>query len=156
MEIRFKIMSQKTPLLSEVLSGDRIPEYKLAYFEQRAVNSFYDFVIKRFEEEKINSRLTKAKLAYRIGRGQDQVNRWLASPGNWTIGTAARLLVGICAEEPVLGSRSLAGRVPQNTSTMSFLDDENTATDEIIHLSIPPSATTTEVVKVRAIESAPA
>lgn len=150
-------MSQKTPILSEVLSGDRIPEYKLAYFEQRAVNSFYDFVIKRFEEEKINSRLTKAKLAYRIGRGQDQVNRWLASPGNWTIGTAARLLVGICAEEPVLGSRSLAGRVPQNTSTMSFLDDENSSGDRITAFeNTPPKATTTVVVKVEAMERAPA
>lgn len=106
-------MSPKPDFLSEISEGIKIPEAKMAYFEQRALNGFYDYVMRRFAEEQKNSKLTKATLAKRIGRGPDQVNRMLASPGNWTIGTLARLLVGIAGEEPILTSKKLAGRKPQ-------------------------------------------
>lgn len=149
-------MSQKTHFLSEVLSGDQIPENKLAYFEQRALNSFYDFVIRKFEEERLNSHLTKAKLASRIGRGPDQVNRWLASPSNWTIGTVARLLVGIAGEEPALSSRKLTGRDPQNISVMSLLDDDIVASTELVAFGDnQPKTKTSIVVEIRKMENAP-
>lgn len=146
-------MSQKTPFLSEVLSGEHIPEHKIAYLEQRALNSFYDFVLKKFEDERLNSNLTKAKLAFRIGRGPDQVNRWLASPSNWTIGTLARLLVGIAGEEPTPQSKSLSGRPPQNTHTMSLLDDDKEL--EIHHIKNSIAQTqTTKAVEISPIRSA--
>ena len=112
------------PFLEEVHSGEPIPPEKLAYFEQRALNGFYDYVMTRFLEEKERSQLTKAKLAERIGRGPDQINRWLASPTNWTIATVARLLVGIAGEEPVLSSESLLGRVPTNEYWESVLGED--------------------------------
>jgi len=111
-------------MLAEVRSGEPIPESKLAYFEQRAIDSFYNYVLTRFFEERERSHLTKAKLAERIGRGPDQINRWLASPTNWTIGTVARLLVGIAGEEPVLSSENYLERTPSNEYWESVLGDE--------------------------------
>jgi hypothetical protein len=112
--------SQSTPFLSELASGEAISEGNLLYLEQRALGQFYDYVLGRFEAEQARSGLTKAKLARRIRKGQDQINRLLASPSNWTIGTVARLLAGIAAEEPILSSSSLLGRAPRN---MSVLDE---------------------------------
>src|SRR5689334_14231228 len=103
--------SHGTQFLSEVAAGEPIPEAKLAYLEQRVLNNFYAFVIGRFLDQKEKSNLSQAKLARRINRGTDVVNRWLASPGNWQIGTLARLLVGICGEEAILTSSPLLGRV---------------------------------------------
>jgi transcriptional regulator with XRE-family HTH domain len=131
MEGPFKIMSQKTHFLSEIESGEPIPEANLAYLEQRALNHFYDYVIGRFLERSQANGLTKAKLAKRIGRGQDQVNRLLASPGNWTIGTVARLLAGIAGEEPILVSESLIGRPARNSTVLDSLEDVEIETNHI-------------------------
>lgn len=117
--------SPATHFLSEIAAGGPIPEPKLAYLEQRVLNSFYAFVMAKFFEEKKRSNLTQAKLARRINRGTDVVNRWLASPGNWQIGTLARLLVGISSEEAILSSLPLLGRTPQNQSVIDLLVDED-------------------------------
>lgn len=133
-------MSPKPDFLSEISEGIKIPEAKMAYFEQRALNGFYDYVMRRFAEEQKNSKLTKATLANRIGRGQDQVNRLLASPGNWTIGTLARLLVGIAGEEPILTSKKLAGRKPQNMTVEALLEPLPEQPTKL-RLTQPPTAT---------------
>ena len=118
--------SPATPFLSEIESVSPIPEAKLAYLEQRVLNSFYGFVVGKFLEQKESSSLTQAMLARRINRGTDVVNRWLASPSNWQIGTLARLLVGISGEEAVLSSSPLVGRAPRNQTVADLLaDDEN-------------------------------
>lgn len=134
-------LSPKRPFLEEVRSGELIPANKLAYFEQRALNNFYDYVMTRFMAEKERSQLTKAKLAERIGRGPDQVNRWLASPNNWTIATVARLLLGIAGEEPVLSSESLLGKPRSNEYWESILGDDG----DLPELKAPPKTGTTRI-----------
>lgn len=117
--------SPTTHLLSDVAGGGPIPEANLAYLEQRVLNAFYAFVMAKFFDEKKKSGLTQAKLARRINRGTDVVNRWLASPGNWQIGTLARLLVGISGEEAALSSVPLLGRTPRNQTVLDLLDDQD-------------------------------
>jgi hypothetical protein len=130
METAFMNTSHETQFLSEIADPDAaIPESKLAYFEQRVLNGFYDYVLTQFEKECQEHGLTKARLARRVNRGADQINRLLASPGNWTIRTVARLLVGICAREARLESDNILGRKPQNMTTMDLLNREIDRTD---------------------------
>lgn len=110
--------------LPRILSNEEpIPEAVLSYVEQRAVNSFYNYVLEKYRLAKVEDNLSKADLARRINKGQDQVNRWLASPSNWTIGTVARLLVGIRNEEAKLNSLSFLGRAPSNQKAIDLLEE---------------------------------
>lgn len=95
--------------MSGIAAGEPIPLGKRAYFQQRTLNKFYDFVVSKFLEREAEG-LTKAELARRIGKGPDQVSRWLGAPGNWTLETVSDLLLGIAAEELVPHSMSVLGR----------------------------------------------
>lgn len=117
-------LSPINPFLTELHEKTTIPEDKFAYLEQRVLNNFYAYVLTKFLDEKKRSNLTKAQLAERIGREPAQVNRWLASPNNWTIATLTRLLLGISGEEPVLSSESLLNKPPRNENWESILEDE--------------------------------
>ena len=139
--------SRRMDLVSEINTGDPIPETTLAYLEQRAINGFYAFVLSKFLDAQKHRKLTQVELARRINRGTDVVNRWLRSPGNWQIGTATRLLVGIAGEEAVLSSIPWAGRTPQNQSVLSLLDDDA----EVEQITPPPVTTTrsnTQILQV--------
>ena len=59
-----------------------------------------------------------------------QLNRYLASPGNWTIGIIQRLLAGISAEEAFLRSEPLLGRTPQNRNVLDLLDEQPETIDQ--------------------------
>lgn len=96
--------------LSQELDADVIPAGALAYVGQRAKNTYYHFVMSKFRERK----MTQAELARKIGKNPAQMNRMLASPGNWTIETIAVLLAGICGEEVTPSSTPFAGRPPRN------------------------------------------
>lgn len=107
-----------TSFLSEIELGAPIPEEKLAYFEQRAMNNFYAFVLRKF----IASGVKKSELSSRVSISPSQLTRYLASPSNWTIATVQRLLIGICGEEVFLSSEPLIGRPPQNHTMVDLLD----------------------------------
>lgn len=136
-------MSQHAQLQSEISGDGPISEASLSYLEQRALSQFYDYVMARFEAEESKSNLTKARLARRIQRGQDQVNRLLASPGNWTIATVARLLAGISGEEPVLSSGPLFGLSPQNMTVMDLLESTTIPAPVILKRPLASEATPT-------------
>lgn len=89
---------------------DRIAPHALSYLSQRAKNTCYDFVMRRF----FASKMTKTELGRRIGKSPAQVNHMLASPGNWTIRTMAELLAGIGDEEFLPNALSLKRRAPKN------------------------------------------
>jgi hypothetical protein len=123
-------------LLKEIEAGHDgppIPPAKLAYFQERLRGRIFDFILGIFLDEQKNG-LTQAKLARRIGRTADVVNRWLGAPSNLTVDTISDLLVGIAAEEPSLSRSSLLGRAPVNSS----------------HLDDVPSIADAEVSKQRA------
>jgi hypothetical protein len=112
----------RAQLLKEIEAGHEgppIPPAKLAYFQERLRGRIFDFILDIFLDEQKNG-LTQAKLARRIGRKADVVNRWLGAPSNLTVDTISDLLIGIAAEEPNFSRSSLIGRVPVN---YSHLDD---------------------------------
>jgi len=139
--------SQTTQFLSEISGGNAIPEAKLAYLEQRVLNSFYAFVVEKFLDEKKRSGLTQAGLARRINRGTDVVSRWLASPSNWQISTVARLLVGISGDEAILSSLPLAGRSPRNRSVIDLLDDTSRTSESV--REYPETASSVSTINIR-------
>jgi hypothetical protein len=87
---------QKTFSLFEPEAENRIPPSTLAYFQARNKHRAYDFVIGQF----VKSRLSKASLSRRLGKGNDSVSRWLGAPGNWTLDTLSDLLFAINGGEP--------------------------------------------------------
>jgi Helix-turn-helix len=102
--------------------GAPIPEATRAYFQQRLRNRFFEFILNRFVEQQKHG-LTKAKLARRIGKTPDIVNRWLSAPSNLTLDTASDLLLGIKAEELEMGASSLLNRMPVNYNHLAEFHD---------------------------------
>jgi hypothetical protein len=112
----------QTQLLNELAAdpdGNPISESKLVYLRERLRARFFDFLIDRFERER-DSGLYQAKLAKRIRKSPEVINRWLGAPSNLTLDSISDLLAGIAAEEPVFSSSSLLDRAPVN---YSHLDD---------------------------------
>lgn len=94
--------------------GPTIPEPTRVYFQERLKNRFFEFLLNRFlEQQKFG--LTKAKLARRIGRTPDVINRWLSAPSNLTLETASDLLLGINSEELEMDASSLLNRSATNS-----------------------------------------
>ena len=83
--------SLKTLSLSKPQNDDRIPRSSLAYFQSRNRHRIYETVVAAFLE----SGLTQAELARRLGKGTDQVCRWLGAPGNWGLDTVSDLAFAI-------------------------------------------------------------
>jgi hypothetical protein len=81
----------RTSFLAEPQGEDRVSTRTLAYVAEATRDSLFDFITMRFLE----SGLTKARLAKRLGKDAAQVNRLLSLPGNWTIDTCAELLFAI-------------------------------------------------------------
>jgi hypothetical protein len=106
----------QTQLLNEIQAGHdgpTIPESKRVYFQQRLRDRFFDFITGCFLQEQKKG-LTKAKLARRIGKPPEVVNRWLAASSNLTLDSISDLLLGICAEELEMDGRSVLNRRPTN------------------------------------------
>ncbi len=115
--------SPQTPFLSEIGSGLTIPVGKLAYFQERAHNNWYNYVLTKFLEKERTGELTRAQLARRIGRSPAVITRLLGAPGNWTLDTVTDLLLGIAAEEMTPASSSVLNRSPQNFRTADWLKE---------------------------------
>lgn len=125
----------QTRLLNEVAaghSGPEIPESKRVYFQERFRARVFDFLIKLFLSEQAKG-LTKAKLARRIGKPPEVVNRLLAAPSNMTMDTISDLLLGIGAKELEMGSSDLLNRTPSN-----YIHLDEFATARIIEIHNPP------------------
>jgi hypothetical protein len=106
----------QTQLLKELAAGpngDPISGSKLVYLQERLRGRFFDFLIEKFEGARGDG-LTQAKLARRIKKSPEVINRWLSAPSNLTLDTISDLLAGISAEEPNFSSSSLLGRAKLN------------------------------------------
>jgi hypothetical protein len=109
-------------LLSELADGpdgDPISESKLVYLQERLRARFFDFLMDRFENAR-DGGLNQAKLARRIRKSPEVINRWLGAPSNLTLDSISDLFAGIASEEPDFSSSSLLNRAPVN---YSHLDD---------------------------------
>lgn len=114
------ITSQRKPLEAELESNGPISERNLAYLAARANNNFYDYVMGKFLVAETGG-LTRAELSRKTGIPQSVLSRTLAAPGNWTIGTVAKLLAGICAEELKPDSESFLNRPAVNYTQADIL-----------------------------------
>jgi hypothetical protein len=113
------------PFLAELAagpSGPPIPRAKRAYFQQRLRNSFFNYLLTKFEAARAKG-LTKATLARRIEKSPEQITRWLGSPSNLTLDVACELLLGIAAEEFEATSSCPLSKVESNFSYFHFLTD---------------------------------
>jgi transcriptional regulator with XRE-family HTH domain len=113
----------QTQLLNELAAGadgEPISESKLVYLQERLRGRFFDFLLEKFEAARGNG-LTQRKLARRIRKSPEVINRWLGAPGNLTLDSISDLFAGISAEEPEFSTSSLLGRSPVNYD--SQLDD---------------------------------
>ena len=106
--------SRKKPFLSEVLNGDKIPLGTLSYFRERFRDRLYDLVMEEFLKQGVESGLTRAAVARRIGRRPEQITRWFGAPGNWTLETVSDLLLAIAKSEPNVTLLSLEGGPVRN------------------------------------------
>jgi len=97
----------QTPFLSEILSGDRIPEQKLGYFRARLSNRMHDLILSTFLELEKRKDVSRADIARRLNREPAQISRWLGAPGNWTLDTVSDLLLSM-GHEPMVSSVNLA------------------------------------------------
>lgn len=77
--------------LAEPHRDDEIGARTLGYISEATRDAIYDFIIQRLME----SGVTRATLARRLGKDPSQVSRTLGAPGNWTIDTCAELLFAI-------------------------------------------------------------
>jgi hypothetical protein len=141
------ISTRQSRFLLEVTNADVISPGTLAYIEARAKNRFYDYVLRKFLEKEENDGFTKADLARRIGRRPEVITRLLGAPGNWTIETAALLLVGICGEELEPQSRAFAGRPKRNFGTDDLLNGKKAA--PLAKEPAPKEVASPEVIKSR-------
>ena len=107
-------ISPKTPFLSEVLNGDKIPLGTLSYFRERFRDRLYDLVMEEFLKQESESGLTRAEIARRIGRRPEQITRWFGAPGNWTLETVSDLLLAVAKSEPDVYLLPLEGRAVRN------------------------------------------
>lgn len=123
-----------TSFLSEILEGTRIPIGKRAYFQERLRNRVYDMIVAEFLRLSEKTGLTQKKLSERVGRGPDQVNRWMSSPGNWTLDTVSDLLLGIAGAELEIAIMPLAERPKLNSHKPTWLARHDVLTTSNVSL----------------------
>lgn len=71
----------------------------LFYYRQRTKNRMHDLVLGRIAELADQGRpITRREIGEAIGRHPEQISRWLASPGNWTLETVSDLLLALGME----------------------------------------------------------
>jgi hypothetical protein len=118
-----------TQFFSEISAGHDgppIPEARRAYFRARLRNRVFNFILGKFLAEQERG-LTQAKLARRIERKPDVVNRWLGMPSNLTLDTVSDLLIGISGEELTLSSES-----PQQPAQRNYYPEDEWLVQRVI------------------------
>jgi len=83
------------PNLSKPTGRTKIPKGTLGYVASRTRTRIFNLIRREFAAAGI----TKADLAARMGKGQDQISHWLAAPGNLTLESIGQLLFAISAAE---------------------------------------------------------
>ena len=118
--------TSQIPFLHEINSGSTIPPEKMAYFEDRFRGRLYDLIISEFKKQQAENGLTQKKVADRLGKRPEQINRWLAAPGNWTLDTVSNLLLAICKGELEIGVSVLSEQSPRNRRRPDWLKTQLT------------------------------
>ncbi len=137
--------SQIVPYLAEITDEFAvIPADRLAYLNERFRNRLYDLIVGAFMNHTTqNPKFSQAALARRLRSRPDVVNRWLSSPGNWTLDTVSSLVAGICGAELEISIKGFADRPSVNDTSPHWLYEEIDEHRGIFTAPPPPSGTVT-------------
>ena len=133
--------TSQIPFLYEIIHGEVIPPGKRTYFQERLRNRIYSLILEEF----VHKKLTQKTLSNRIGKGPDQINRWLSSPGNWTTDTISDLLLGISGSELGLSIIKIADQLPRNSYAPGWINAGSIETN-IFQQSIPISDAKSDII----------
>lgn len=111
------ITYQKNIQLCKPVSGERIPEYSLAYMNERHRNNVHSFILGCLRE----SGITQAELARRLGKKPELISRKIGSPGNWTLDSVSELLFAINGCEPSYSVRDVLSLPKKNFGPPDWL-----------------------------------
>lgn len=79
---------------------------QIGYLQAYAQDNAHDLVLRTFLSLPEDEKITRAFLARRLNKAPEQITRWLAVPGNWTLGTFADLL-GAMGYLPIFGAKPM-------------------------------------------------
>jgi transcriptional regulator with XRE-family HTH domain len=144
------MLTSQTSFLSEILDGSQIPAGKRAYFQERLRNRLYDLIVTEFSRASEGCGFTQKKLANRLGKGADQINRWLSSPGNWTIDTLSDLLLGIAGAELEVSIAPLSERPKRNSHRPEWLMEKSNFSPAYssVPISLTPARTSGQALSI--------
>ncbi len=113
-----------TSLLTDFVKARKaVPEGKLAYFRERQRNRLYDLVVTSFLEREKVDHLKKADIARILNKKPEQITRWLANPGNWTLDTVSDLMLAISGSELGFSRVDLNQLSRRNSTQMDVLSE---------------------------------
>jgi hypothetical protein len=116
----------QTGFLSEILTGGKIPQAKLAYFRERLRNRIHQFILHEFIARQQEG-LTQAEVARVLDRRPEQINRWLGNPGNWELDSISDLMLAISKSELDFKAEPLEGRAARNYRSPQSDDKPSTS-----------------------------
>ena len=95
--------------LTSVISRNDEPltPEQLGYLEAYAQDQAHEMVLGLFTDLSDQEGISRAFLARRLDKKPEQITRWLAVPGNWTLRTLADLL-GALGYVPTFGVKKIA------------------------------------------------
>ncbi|MGD9540711.1 MAG: hypothetical protein AB7V61_07225 [Methylocystis sp.] len=130
-------MSQSATFLYKPFARDQIDVATLAYFRQRNRGRIYSLVLDEF----VQSGLTQADLAARLGKRPEIICRWLGSPGNWGIDTVSDLLFAIKGAEAEYSIHYPLDEPPSNYCEPEWLSEaDDAARRQLIETTTPSIA----------------
>ena len=103
--------------LSKPTGANKIPTSVLVYMRTRLRQRFHSAILKAFVE----SGLSQADLARRLGRSPRVVHRWLSSPENMRISTLSDLIFAINGGEPSEQIEQPLEAAPSNRTMPAWL-----------------------------------
>jgi transcriptional regulator with XRE-family HTH domain len=83
----------RIPTLS--LDESPISRRAIIYYVRRFQREIWELVVREFDRLGDEEGLTQKAVAERLRIEASQLNRWLSEPGNWTLETLAKLLIGM-------------------------------------------------------------
>lgn len=123
--------------LSKPKNGEKIPNYTIAYLNERHRNSVHSFVLDCMAEAQI----TQAELARRLGKAPELINRKIGAPGNWTLDSVSELLFAINGCEPMYSKKDFLAQAVTNLGPPEWMESEIGSFSNLLETDISVSAT---------------
>ncbi len=113
------MFTSPTSSMSKPTGSEKVPVGTLVYMRTRLRRRFHSLILKEFVE----SGLSQADLARRLGKKPELICRWLAAPANFRLGTLSDLLFAIKGGEIVDEMQYPLDQAARNVSLLEWLID---------------------------------